>query len=445
MSQDPHVAELLTLLRFASISTDPAHKEQTRACADWIAAKLNGMGLKAEIHPTPGHPVVVARNEHQAGRRTVMIYGHYDVQPVDPLNLWDSPPFDPQIKDGVIYARGSTDNKGQFLGHIHGVEETLKEHGTLPVNLIFLIEGEEEIGSPNLTPFLEAHKDELKCDLVAVSDTGMVAPGVPTFSYGLRGLTAVEVTIKGPAMDLHSGIFGGAVANPATAVARLVASLHDANGHIQVEGFYDDVAELQSWERDAWKDLPMDDEGLKKLTGVNELFGEAGFTSIERTTARPTAEVNGIGGGYQGPGSKTVLPSKAMAKFTFRLVPNQDPAKIQDLVVKHLEKHLPPGVEMEIHRGHSGSPYLVDPQSGFGQAAQRALEKSFGKKAALIREGGSIPIVQAFKNVLGVDTLLLGFALPDCRAHSPNENFPVENLHACRRLNRALLEEIAKV
>ncbi|MBS0657812.1 MAG: dipeptidase [Verrucomicrobia bacterium] len=445
MSQDHHVEELLTLLRFASISTDPAHKEQTQACADWIAAKLTGMGLKTEIHPTPGHPVVVARNEHKPGRRTLMIYGHYDVQPVDPLNLWDSPPFEPVIKDGIIYARGSTDNKGQFLAHIQGVEETLKEKGELPVNLIFLIEGEEEIGSPNLTPFLQAHKDELKCDLVAVSDTGMVAPGVPTFSYGLRGLTAVEVTLKGPVMDLHSGIFGGAVANPATAVARLVASLHDANGHVQIEGFYDDVAPLQSWERDAWKDLPMDDAALKSLTGVQELFGEAGFSSIERTTARPTAEVNGIGGGYQGPGSKTVLPSKAMAKFTFRLVPNQDPAKIQDLVVKHLEKHLPPGVEMEIHRGHSGSPYLVDPQSGFGVAAQRALEASFGRKPALIREGGSIPIVQAFKTVLGADTLLLGFALPDCRAHSPNENYPVENLHACRRLNRALLEEIAKV
>lgn len=445
MSQDHHVEELLTLLRFASISTDPANQQQTRDCADWIAAKLTGMGLKTEVHPTPGHPVVVARNEHKAGRRTLMIYGHYDVQPVDPLNLWDSPPFEPVIKDGIIYARGSTDNKGQFLAHIQGVEETLKEKGELPLNLIFLIEGEEEIGSPNLTPFLEAHKDELKCDLVAVSDTGMVAPGVPTFSYGLRGLTAVEVTLKGPAMDLHSGIFGGAVANPATAVARLVASLHDANGHVQVEGFYDDVAPLQDWERDAWKDLPMDDAALKALTGVQELFGEAGFTSIERTTARPTAEVNGIGGGYQGPGSKTVLPSKAMAKFTFRLVPNQDPAKIQDLVVKHLEKHLPPGVEMEIHRGHSGSPYLVDPQTGYGQAAQRALEASFGRKPALIREGGSIPIVQAFKTVLGADTLLLGFALPDCRAHSPNENYPVENLHACRRLNRALLEELAKV
>lgn len=445
MSQDPHVAELLTLLRFASISTDPAHKEQTRACADWIVAKLDGMGLKTELHPTPGHPVVVARNEHKPGRKTIMIYGHYDVQPVDPLNLWDSPPFDPQIKDGVIYARGSTDNKGQFLGHIQGVEETLKEKGELPVNLIFLIEGEEEIGSPNLTPFLEAHKDELKCDLVAVSDTGMVAPGVPTFSYGLRGLTAVEVTVKGPAMDLHSGIFGGAVANPATAVARLVASLHDKDGHIQVEGFYDDVKSVQDWEREAWRDLPMDDAGLQKLTGVSELFGEKGFSSIERTTARPTAEVNGIGGGYQGPGSKTVLPAHAMAKFTFRLVPNQDPQKIQDQVVAHLEKHCPPGVTLEIHRGHSGSPYLVDPQSGFGKAAQRALEASFGRKAALIREGGSIPIVQAFKTVLGVDTLLLGFALPDCRAHSPNENFPVENLHACRRLNRALLEEVAKV
>ncbi len=442
-SPDPAVSELLTFLRFASISTDPANASATRDCAQWIVQKLTGMGLKTELHPTAGHPVVVARNVHQSGRRTVMIYGHYDVQPCDPLDLWDAPPFDPQIKDDVIYARGATDNKGQILAHMLGVAETIKEHGDVPVNLIFVIEGEEEIGSPNLEPFLRQHREALKCDLVAVSDTGMVGPGIPTFSYGLRGLTALEVKLSGPSMDLHSGIFGGAVANPATAIARLVASLHDEQGHVLIDGFYDDVRPPADWERDAWKKLPMTDDALRALTGAKELFGEAGFTSIERTTARPTAEVNGIGGGYQGPGTKTVLPSKAIAKLTFRLVPNQSPAKIQDLAEAHLRQHCPPGVEIEIIRGHSGEPYLVDPHSRFGSAAQRALEKTFGSKPALIREGGSIPIVQTFKDVLGVETLLLGLALPDCRAHSPNENFPIANLHAGIRLNRALLTELA--
>ncbi|OAI42860.1 peptidase M20 [Verrucomicrobia bacterium SCGC AG-212-E04] len=440
---DP-VQELFAFLRFASISTDADFKEPTRNCAEWLVAKLNAAGLAAELHLTPGHPIVVARNKHLPGRKTVMIYGHYDVQPVDPLELWTSPPFEPVEKDGIIYARGSTDNKGQILAHILGVAETIREQGDVPVNLIFLIEGEEEVGSVHLEEFLVKHRDDLKCDIVAVSDTGMVAPGVPTFSYGLRGIAAMEVLVKGPEMDLHSGIYGGAVANPATAIARLVATLHDANGHVQVENFYDDVAPVEAWEREAWKTLPMTDEKLKKLTGVKVLFGEAGFSTKEQTTARPTAEVNGIGGGYQGQGSKTVLPSKAFAKLTFRLVPKQDPAKILDRVAAHLRQHCPPGVELELSRGHSGDWYLTDPHSKEGCAAQRALEETFGSKPALIREGGSIPIVQTFKRVLGVETLLLGLALPDCRAHSPNENFPVENLLAGIRMNRALLRELAK-
>jgi len=441
---DP-VQDLFAFLRFASISTDAQYAKSTRECAEWLKKKLTEAGLKAEVHPTPGHPIVLARNQHQPGRRTVMIYGHYDVQPVDPIELWSSPPFEPVIKDGLVVARGATDNKGQILAHILGVAETIRDEGDVPVNLIVLVEGEEEIGSIHLENFLVKHRDELKCDVVAISDTGMVAPGVPTFSYGLRGIASMEVFIKGPEMDLHSGLYGGAVANPATAMARLVATLHDANGHIQVEHFYDDVAPLADWEREAWKDLPLNDDDLKRMTGVKTLFGEKGFTSMERTTARPTAEVNGIGGGYQGQGTKTVLPSKAFAKLTFRLVPNQDPAKILDLVEAHLRKNLPPGVELEIARGHSGDWYLVDPHSKDGDAAQRALEKTFGGKPALIREGGSIPIVQTFKKVLGVETLLLGLALPDCRAHSPNETFPVENLLAGIRLNRALLRELASV
>jgi acetylornithine deacetylase/succinyl-diaminopimelate desuccinylase-like protein len=440
---DP-VQELFAFLRFASISTDADYAQPTHDCAEWLKAKLTAAGLTAELHMTPGHPVVVARNQHKPGRRTVMIYGHYDVQPVDPVELWSSPPFEPTLKDGIITARGSTDNKGQILSHILGVAETIREEGDVPVNLIFLIEGEEEVGSAHLEAFLVKHRDALKCDVVAISDTGMVAPGVPTFSYGLRGIAALEVTLKGPAMDLHSGIYGGAVANPATAIARLVSSLHDANGHVVVDKFYDDVAPVQDWEREAWRTLPMTDDELKKLTGVKALFGEKGYNSVERTTARPTAEVNGIGGGYQGQGTKTVLPSKAFAKLTFRLVPKQDPAAILERVEAHLRKHCPPGVELELTRGHSGDWYLTDPNSKDGLAAQRALEQTFGSKPALIREGGSIPIVQTFKKVLGVETLLLGLALPDCRAHSPNENFPVANLLAGIRLNRALLRELTR-
>ena len=442
-AEDHAVADLIQFLRFPSVSTDPAHKTDTDQCADWLVMKLQGIGLTAEKHPTPGHPVVVARNEHREGRPTVMIYGHYDVQPADPLDLWKTPPFEPRIEDGVIYARGSTDNKGQILAHIHGVQAALAE-GELPVNLIFLIEGEEEIGSANLGDFLQTHAAELKCDIIAISDTGMVARGVPTFTYGLRGIAAAELTVTGPAVDLHSGIYGGAVANPATALAQLLATLHDKEGHVAVEGFYDAVRDLADWERDAALKLPTTDAELLQLTGSPATYGEKGYTSTERRSARPTAEINGFGSGYQGEGSKTIIPAKAMAKLTFRLVPDQNPAKILELVETHLRKNLPPGVELTIHTGHSGNPYLCDPKSAAGEAAQRALQETFGNEVALIREGGSIPIVQTFKDVLGVDTLLLGLALPDCRAHSPNENFPLENFHAGATMSRNLLKELAK-
>ena len=277
------VEQYLEFLRFQSISTDPEHAGDVARCADWLVRKLNSIGLRAELHPTARHPIVIARNEHKAGRRTVMIYGHYDVQPVDPLDLWDSPPFQPRIVDGIVFARGSTDNKGQILAHILGVEQTLREKGELPVNLILLVEGEEEIGSANLEAFLLAHREELRCDLIAISDTGMIAPGVPTFTYGLRGIGALEVKVTGPATDLHSGIYGGAVANPAAAVARIVASLHDADGRIAVPGFYDDVAPPESWEREAWSKLPFGDADILKVTGSPALVGEPGYTTLERT------------------------------------------------------------------------------------------------------------------------------------------------------------------
>jgi acetylornithine deacetylase/succinyl-diaminopimelate desuccinylase-like protein len=440
-----HLEDLFAFIRFPSVSTLPERKGDVAACAAWVAGKLKAIGLKSEVHPTAGHPIVVARNEHVAGRRTVMIYGHYDVQPVDPIGEWKSPPFEPVVRDGVLYARGSTDNKGQILAHILGVGETLKEKGELPVNVIFLVEGEEEVGSKNLEAFLTAHREELRCDLIAISDTGMIARQTPTFTYGLRGIAAMEVRVFGPSTDLHSGIFGGAVMNPLTALARLVGTLHDSFGHIAVAGLYDDVAPLQEWEREAWARLPFGDAEMRANTGVAELFGEAGYSGVERTWARPTAEVNGMWGGFQGAGSKTVIPREAFVKLTFRLVPNQRPADVLAKVRAHLESHCPPGVQLEIKEGHSGEPYATDPHSPYGKAAQRALAKAFpGKELALIREGGSIPIVNTFKRVLGVETLLLGLALPDCRAHAPDENFPLENFEAGIRLNRALLEELAR-
>jgi acetylornithine deacetylase/succinyl-diaminopimelate desuccinylase-like protein len=344
----------------------------------------------------------------------------------------------------VVFARGAADNKGQIFAHVAGIAETLRETGGLPVNLIVLVEGEEEIGSAHLEEFLTAHREELRCDVIAISDTGMLAPGVPTFTYGLRGIAAIELRVTGPATDLHSGIYGGVVANPATALARLVASLHDAAGRVAVPGFYDEVTPLETWEREAWARLPFGDAEILAVTGAPALFGEAGYTSLERVWARPTAEVNGLGGGFQGTGTKTVLPREAFAKLTFRLVPRQQPAVVLEKVRAHLRAACPPGVRLEITAGHSGEPYATDPNSPDGRAAQRALQRAFpGRDVALIREGGSIPIVNTFKRVLGVETMLLGLALPDSKMHAPNENFPLANFEAGIRLNRALLEELS--
>ena len=442
--RENYLEDFYSFLRFPSVSTDEKFAGKVRDCAEWLSKKLEVVGLESKLVPTPGHPVVWARNKHRGDRPTVLIYGHYDVQPPDPLELWDSPPFEPVLKNGYVFARGATDNKGQILSHIIGIQETLQKDGDLPVNVDLVIEGEEEVGSQNLGKFLNDNRGALKCEVVLVSDTGMIAPRTPTLSYGLRGVAALEIKVTGAKMDLHSGIFGGAVANPAAALARLLATLHDSNGHIAVQGFYDDVAPLQQWERDAWKKLPIDpDSEMLEETGAPVLFGEAGFSTLERIWARPTAEINGMGSGYQGPGTKTVLPSHAMAKPTFRLVPNQNGAAIIDLVKKHLQKNLPPGVTVEMRSGHHGPWYLTDPHSKFGQAAQHALKKAFNKDTALIREGGSIPIVSDFRKILGVETLLIGLALQDCRAHSPNENFPLENLEAGARMNQAVLRELA--
>jgi len=439
------VDDLIEFLRFQSVSADRAYRAHVFECANWLEARFRKMGLSARIFSTPGNPVVVACNERKPGRKTLLIYGHYDVQPPDPLDLWHSPPFEPVVKEGKIFARGSTDNKGQILAHILGIESVLAENHDLPLNLIVLVEGEEEIGSPNLESFLRENRSALQADVVAVSDTGMVAPGVPTFTYGLRGILCFEIRLRGPARDLHSGIFGGSVANPAMELSRILAKLHDDDGRITVKGFYDKVLPVEDWERKLWSSLPFTEEIWLETTGSPALAGEKGFSFLERVWARPTAEVNGLAGGYQGEGSKTIIPGTAMAKISFRLVPRQDPFELKSAIVDFLKQECPKSVEMEIISQHEGRPYLVKPDSEFGRAAQEALRRTFDKPIAFIREGGSIPITQSFKEILGIDTLLLGLALPDARVHSPDENFPIENLHAGIRLNRELLNQLSQL
>ncbi len=442
MQPDDALAHLIDFLRFPSISTEPAHAPDMRACAEWLSELLGSNGFQSHVRETGGHPLVIARNPPEPGRRTVLIYGHYDVQPVDPLELWTSPPFEPRVEGDVITARGATDNKGQILSHVLGAIEMLRS--SLPVNVIFLIEGEEEVGSPNLEQFLKSHHEELRCDVVAISDTGMLAPGVPTMTYGLRGVAAAELVVEGPAVDLHSGLFGGAVANPLTMLARMLATLHDSEGRVAVEGFYDAVRGIESWEREVWSRLGHDAD-LLQVSGVSALVGEPEFTPTERVWARPTVELNGLGGGYQGPGSKTVIPASAFAKITCRLVPDQAPEDVLELLERHFARVAPQGVRWRLDKGHSGKPYFMDPGSSYGKAAQAALRETFQSEPVLIREGGSIPIVQTFKECFGVDCLLLGLALTDANIHSPNERFSITNFHAGRKLNQALLRRLAEV
>ena len=443
---DP-LEELTSFLRFPSISTQPEHAPDLASCAEWLREKLSDIGLTATVHSMPGSPVVVASTPRDPAKRTVLIYGHYDVQPPEPLEGWTTHPFEPRVGEGRIYARGAADNKGQILAHILGVAETLREKGSLPVNVTFLIEGEEEIGSPHLADFLKEHREELACDLVAISDTAMAPGNKPALTYALRGIAAMELIVRGPSRDLHSGLFGGAVANPLTVLSRLIGSLHDDQGRVRIPGFYDSVRPLEPWEREAASDLEKasgGEETIKELAGVSELFGESGFTTIERIGARPTAEVNGIGGGYQGMGTKTVLPKEAFAKITFRLVGDQDPGVILNAAEEYLRSKTPPGVLLEVITGHSGAAYQSDPNSKEGLAARKALKEAFGAEPLLLRDGGSIPIVATLKEILGVDSYLLGLANPDSRIHSPDENMLIENFLGGIRMNRILLEELGK-
>jgi acetylornithine deacetylase/succinyl-diaminopimelate desuccinylase-like protein len=445
MKPEAPLDDLFEFLRFPSVSADSQFKPHLEGCADWLLARCKKAGLTAEKLATEGNPVILARNDPKPNRRTVLIYGHYDVQPSDPLELWETAPFEPVVRNGRIFARGSTDNKGQIFAHLCGVEKALRDKADLPVNVIFLIEGEEETGSPHLENFLRKHGSALAADVAAISDTGMVGPGIPTFTYGLRGILCLEVRLTGPAADLHSGIFGGSVANPATVLSELLAKLHDQRGRIAIPGFYDRVKSIEPWEKERWAELPFTDQAWLTTTGSPALYGEEGFTNLERVWARPTAEINGLGSGYQGEGPKTIVPSRGIAKLSFRLVPDQDPTELREIITKFLKDHCPPTVSIEVVFQHQGKPYLVKPGSPFGRAAQRALEKTFDRPIAFIREGGSVPITQSFKDVLNLDTLLLGLSLPDAKVHSPNENFPVENFEAGIRLNQRLLEEIAEI
>ena len=449
-NQARFVAELCDYLRFPSVSAQPQHKKDLRACAAWLVHHARQIGLETRVYPTAGHPIVVAKTPASAALRRgkpqphFMIYGHYDVQPPEPLDLWKSPPFAPRIQGRSIYARGSMDNKGQNLAHFKAVEAYLKTGTPLPCNLTFVIEGEEEVGSANLAKFLKAHRAELRCDAVVISDTDIPSPKHPALAYSLRGIIAFEITVRGPSRDLHSGVFGGAVENPAMALARLLAQLRNATGRVTIPGFYDDVAPLSAYERKQFARLPIKDRDLQKLLGVKKLFGERGFTPTEQRSARPTFEINGLTSGYQGEGSKTIVPAWARAKITCRLVPNQSPAKIRELVCRHIKKICPPTVRLEIEAGHGAEAYLVSPTSAQARAALRALEAAFGCQPVLMREGGSIPIVNDFKKILGADSLLLGLGLPDGNAHSPNEKFNLDCFAKGQAMSAHLWQELSR-
>jgi acetylornithine deacetylase/succinyl-diaminopimelate desuccinylase-like protein len=449
-NQDRFVAELCEFLRFPSVSAQPQHKKDLRACAEWLSNHCRRIGLDARVCPTAGHPIVLAKTplvapkRSEGGRPHFMIYGHYDVQPPEPLDLWKSPPFEPRIEGRSLFARGSTDNKGQIFAHLKAVEAYLKTGTPLPCDLTFVIEGEEEVGSGNLAKFLKAHRRELACDAVVVSDTGMPSPKHPALTYSLRGIIAFEITVRGPSRDLHSGVFGGAVENPAMALAQLLGKLRGKNGRVTIPGFYDDVAPLSTFERKQFARLPIKDRDLQKLLGVKKLFGERGFTPTEQRSARPTFEINGLTSGYQGQGSKTIVPALARAKITCRLVPNQRPARIRELVCRYIEKICPPTVRLEVEAGHGAEAYLVSPASAQARAALRALEAAFGCQPVLMREGGSIPIVNDFKKILGADSLLLGLGLPDDNAHSPNEKFNLDCFAKGQAMSAHLWQELSR-
>lgn len=430
VNRDRYIDEMKRYLAIPSISALPEHKGDVRKCAEWTADEMRRIGLQqVRLEETPGHPVVYGEWLGAPGAPTILFYGHYDVQPVDPLHLWTSPPFDATIRDGEIYARGAADDKGQVFMHFKAVEAHLKQNGNLPVNMKFLIEGEEEVGSANLDNFITGHKDLLKADVVVISDSPMFDRGIPSICYGLRGLTYFQVDLRGSRSDLHSGSFGGAVANPAMVLAQVLSQMKDKGGRVKIDGFYDDVVALREEERAEWQKLPFNDKKYRQELGAPKLFGESGYTTLERVWARPTFEVNGLLSGFTGEGAKTVLPAVAMAKVSMRLVPNQDPKTIGDLFEAYLQKVTPKTVELKITRMHGGKPWMTAFDNPYVQAAGRAIEQGFGQKPVFNREGGSIPVVSTFQEELGLPCVLFGVGLPDENAHAPDEKLDLGNFH----------------
>ncbi len=428
-NKDRFLSELLELLRIPSVSARSEHGPDMIICAAAVKQRLLDAGVdKAEIYPTDGHPVVYGEKITDKSKPTVLVYGHYDVQPPDPLELWHSGPFEPVIRDGKIYARGSADDKGQFYMHVKAFE-TMVQTGTLPTNVKFIIEGEEEIGSPNLAKFVTAHKDLLRADVILISDTAMLSLDTPSIDIGVRGLSYIEVEVTGPNRDLHSGVYGGAVANPITILAKMIASCHDGNNHITIPGFYDDVVEATPAERQLMAKAPFDEAEYKKDLGVQELWGEKGYTTNERTGIRPTLELNGIWGGYTGEGAKTVLPSKATAKISARLVPNQKAGVITEKLLNYFKQIAPPGVTVKAGEHHGGEPYMTPIDSKAYQSAAKAIEAVFHKAPIPVRGGGSIPICALFEKELGVKIVFMGFGLDSDNLHSPNEKFELVNFY----------------
>ena len=421
--------ELMELLKIPSVSADSTKQADMNRCAEAVKKTLLDAGAdKAEIYPTKGHPVVFAEKKADPSLPTILVYGHYDVQPADPLDLWKTPPFEPTIRNGMIYARGSADDKGQFFMHVKALE-VMNRAGGLRCNIKFIIEGEEEIGSPHLGPFIASHRDLLKADVILISDTAMISLDTPSIDIGVRGLSYIQVEVTGPNRDLHSGVYGGAVANPATILAQMIASCHDENGHIRIPGFYDDVAESTPEERKKMAAAPFNEKDYMEDLGVKALWGEKGFSTNERTGIRPTLEVNGIWGGYQGEGAKTVLPSKAFAKISARLVPNQHSEKMTSLLINYFKKIAPPGVNVHAYDMHGGEPYMTPLDSPAYRAAEKAIESSFGKKPVPVRGGGSIPICSLFEKELGIKIVFMGFGLDSDNLHSPNEKYNIENFY----------------
>jgi len=428
-NQQRFLEEMLELLRIPSVSAKTEHKQDMRKCAELVKQRLLNSGAdKAEVMETAGHPVVYAEKIIDPSKPTVLVYGHYDVQPAEPLELWHSGPFEPVIKDGKVYARGSADDKGQFYMHVKAME-TMAKTNSMETNIKFLIEGEEEVGSPNLGKFVADHKDLLKADVILISDSAMISMENPSLDIGVRGLSYIEVEVTGANRDLHSGTYGGAVANPITILAKMIASLHDENNHVTIPGFYDDVVEASKEERELMAKAPFDEQEYKDELGVKELWGEKGFTTNERTGIRPTIEVNGIWGGYTGEGAKTVLPSKATAKISARLVPNQNSRKITDMLLAHFKKIAPPSVTVHAFEHHGGEPYMTPINSKGYQAASKAVQTTFGKVPVPVRGGGSIPICSILEKELGIKIVFMGFGLDNDNLHSPNEKYNLENYY----------------